>query len=155
MSAIWRRGISRIHFVPIIAAQAAPTRAEIAAGTRLFGIAGIDGLSITDGTIDVPSMDSRTTPKIPGERTLGDASITFNDDTTPPPTRSALARGTSGYLVLMPIGDVATKRCEVWPVTTTGVNDEWDATGATPAKFKVGFAVTGDPEQNAVIPALT
>ena len=67
--------------------------------------------------------------------------------------RPALAEGTAGYMIRMPEGDVPTDRCEVWPVRVSALNDS-AITSANEAKtFMVTFAVTSEPNKNAVIPA--
>jgi hypothetical protein len=79
------------------------------------------------------------------------STLTFLDDDASSTIRAALAKGTAGFILLEPYGDVATKRCEVWPVKTTGVNDQWTV-GNDPAHFVVGFAITNVPSQNGTIP---
>ena len=155
MAKFYRKGLSQMYFLPTIAGTS-PTRAEITAGTRLRGIVAISGFSKSSATIDVPDMDSRFVSKIPGDETVADCSLTFDDDAaTAPAARTVLADGVIGKIVAMPYGDVPTKRCEVWPVQSTGVNDQWDATGSTSAQFVASFAVLTPPTQNAVIPAAT
>lgn len=99
-------------------------------------------------------MAHRFTPQIPGEDTTADSSLTLDDDNASTATRTALAKDTAGFLLLMPYGDVPTKRCEVWPVTVTGLNDQ-HTTDNTPARTVAGFVVTAVPQQNGVIPAAT
>lgn len=149
----FRRGISKIHFVPAVANLAAPTRIEITAGEPLSpGVSEINGFELSNSPIPTPNLEDQFTPQIDGEDTVSDSSLIFNDDDTDDDIRTAIAKGTSGFLVFMPYGDTATKRCEVWPAKSTGVNDEWN-TGNNPARFAVGFAITAVPEQDAVVPA--
>lgn len=149
----FRRGVTKLIACPVIATPAAPSRSELTAGTVLTGITAISGLSITNSPVDTPDLDSSFTSNIPGEDKAGSTSLTFKDKRNSESTsiRTALAKATSLYLVYMPYGDVPTQRCEVWTVTSTGVNDVVDMSKF--AEFQVGFGVTAPPVQNAVIPS--
>jgi hypothetical protein len=155
MARFFRRGVSKIHFVPTVSDLAAPTRAEITAGEDLSPfIADISGFQLSNSPIPVPNLAEVFTPQIDGEDTVADSTLTFNDDTVSEVVRDLLPKGTAGFLILEPYGDVATKRAEVWPVKVTGFNDEWSL-GNDPARAVCGFAITGTPQQNAVVPALS
>ena len=152
MAKFFRRGKSLISFLPAVAGTS-PTRAEINAGTALSALAtGLSGWQFSNQRIDTPILSSSFTPQIDGPDEVGDSSITFMDDDAVFTIRNTLAKGTSGFIVLFPYGDVATKRCEVWPIKSAGVNDEWSM-GSDPARYEVGFAITNPPTQNATIPA--
>jgi hypothetical protein len=152
MSRFFRRGVTVFYALPAVAApETGPTRAEITAGTHLSGIAAIGGFSISNSPVATPDLDSRFTTSVPGEDTAADSSLTFWDDDTDTETRDVLAKDTELYIVYMPYGDVAGKRCEVWNVTSTGVNDQIDLSAA--GQFQVGFSVNEVPNQSATIPA--
>lgn len=152
MSRYFRRGKSKVKFLPAVANKAAPTRIELDAGTALTPqVADMADFQFSNSPIATPDLDSTFTTSIPGEDTTGTPTLTFYDDDAATTIRSALAKGTKGYIALLPYGDVAAKRMEVWPVEATGVNDEWSA-GNDPARYAAAFAVTGVPEQNAVVP---
>lgn len=152
MARYTRRGKSKIHFLPAVAG-ASPTRPEITAGTALTpGIAGVSGFSFEGSLIATPDLDSTFASTIAGEDTAGDSSLTFYDDDTVATLRTLLVKGTAGFIVLFPYGDVATKRCEIWPIVSTGVADEWSA-GNDPARFTAKFGVTAPPNLSAVVPA--
>lgn len=153
MAKFFRRGTSKVFFLPAVVDVEAPTRAEITAGTDLSPFAtGLSGWQFSNSRIDTPILSSAFTPQIDGPDEVGDSSLTFLDDDTVTTVRTALPRGTSGYICLMPYGDVATKRCEIWPIKSTGANDEWSM-GSDPARYVIDFAVTNPPTQNAVVPA--
>lgn len=154
MASFFRRGISKVRFLPAVAGVS-PTRPEITAGTDLSPkLAAITGFGINNAPIPVVNLAERFTPSIDGpDETTGASKITFNDDDTTTTIRTALAKGTAGFIVLMPYGDVPTKRCEVWPCKTLGVNDLDYDLGAANAKFDVPFAITSAPVQTGVIPA--
>jgi len=152
MARFFRRGVSKVKFLPAVAGTS-PTRAEITAGTDLSpAIAGINGFSLNNSPITTPDLATNFDSQIDGPDAAGDSSLNFYDDDATTTMRTAVAKGTAGFIVLFPYGDVSGKRCEKWPVKSTGVNDEWGL-DATAAQFQVGFAVTGKPEQNAVTPA--
>lgn len=149
----YRRGVTKFVAAPAVATLTAPARAEIAAGTVLTGITGVSGFQISNSPVDTPDLDSRFTSNVPGEDKAGTCALTFKDkrDTESSDIRDALAKDTELFIIYMPYGDVPGQRCEVWPATSTGVNDKIDMSSA--AEFEVGFAIPEPPEQNAVIPA--
>jgi hypothetical protein len=153
MSEFFRRGLSEIHFCPSVANIAAPTRAEVAAGTDLSpGIAEIGGFNFSNAPIMTPKLSTTFTTQIPGEDTSDTSTLTFYDDDTDDDMRSALVKGTEGFLVFFPYGDVSGARAEVWPTISTGCNDQWTMANEA-AKFQASFAITDAPEQDAVVPA--
>lgn len=147
-----RRGKSKILFTPTVAG-ASPTRAEITAGTALTPqIAEVTGFSFSNSPIATPDLDTTFTTTISGEDTSDTPSITFYDDDTATTIRTALAKGTKGYVLLFPYGDVPTKRMEKWYIESTGVSDEWSA-GNDPARFSVSFGVLAVPVTSGTVPA--
>lgn len=153
MARFFRRGVSKVRFLPAVAG-ASPTRSEITAGEDLTDfIADISGFQLSNSPIAVPDLAHAFTSQIDGEDTVADSAFTLNDDTEEDDIRTALPKGTEGYILLLPYGDIAAKRCEVWPVKVVGYNDQWTV-GNDPAQAIVGFAVTSVPNQDGVIPAL-
>jgi hypothetical protein len=153
MSDFFRRGLSEIHFCPTVSSLAAPSRAEVAAGTDLSpAIAEINGFNFSNSPIMTPKLSTTFTTQIPGEDTTDTSTLTFYDDDADDDMRSALVKGTEGVLVFMPYGDTPGLRAEVWPAISTGVNDQWTMSNEA-AKFQVAFAITEAPEQDAVVPA--
>lgn len=150
----FRRGVTKFVACPIVANLAAPTRAEITAGTVLTGITNVSGFSISRSFVDTPDLDDDFTSNIAGERKAGESALTFKDKrAASEEIRDALAEGTTFVMVYMPYGDIPTERCECWPVVSGGVNDQIDLSSF--AAFQVGFATPDPPVQNAVIPAVT
>lgn len=152
MAKFFRRGKSKIYFVPTVAAPSTgPTSAELTAGQDLSPlVADIAGFQLSNSPISTPNLADQFTPQIDGEDTVADSSLTLYDDDAASAIRTALAKGTVGYICLLPYGNVTAKRAEVWAVKTTGANDEW-STGNDAARFVVGFAVTAVPKQNATV----
>lgn len=152
MARYFRRGVSKILFLPSMANKAAPTAGEISAGTDLTGaISDIGGFTYTNSPIDTPDLASTYTTTIPGEDTTDTPQLTFYDDNASIAIRTALAKGVTGFLLREPLGAGTGKRAETWPVTSTGVNDTWSA-GNDAAMFAVQFAVTAVPTLAAVLP---
>jgi hypothetical protein len=155
MAKFFRRGKSKIRFCPLVANPAAPTRAELTAGTDLSDfVAEIGGFSLSNSPISTPDLGASFTKSIPGEDTTDESSLTLYDDdqASGAPYRTTLARGVEGYIVLMPYGDIPARRCEVWHVISTGINEEWSL-GNDSARTSVTFSVNSVPQQNAVVPA--
>lgn len=143
----------KVLFCPAIANKAAPTRAELTGGTDLTpDLYDLGGFILTPGDADASDFSSAVEKTVPGLESLEASTLTFHDDDVSSTIRTALAKGTNGYVVRFPYGDVATRRCEVWPVRSKGPNDEWNR-GSETAKFPVGFSITDTPALNAVTPA--
>lgn len=152
MAKFFRRGVSLINFLPAVATPTAVSGAEISAGTALTpSVGGITGFQLTNSPITVPDLATVFTAQINGEDTVADSSLTIHDDDNSSTIRTALAKGTAGFILLRPYGAATGKRNEVWPVKVTGYNDEWSLDN-TNAKSVVSFAITSTPTQNGVNP---
>jgi hypothetical protein len=153
-----RKGITKYHFVPTVAALAAPTVANITAGTALTGqIAETNGFMFSNSPIQTPDMDSTFVSQIPGEDTSEDSGLVFYEDKATNPIRTALAKGTNGYIVIFAAGyagasPAASDKCEVWPVTVSS-NSRKYSSGNEAAQYEVKFACTAPPAQDAVVAA--
>lgn len=150
-------GTAKIVFAPSVSNIAAPTQAEINAGTALStpGVTGqmkvAKDWGTDPGTIEVPDVGTTFVGTIPGMTSGKSASIDFYDDDTSTTIRTALAEGTAGYVIIMRRGQAATRRAEVFPVKVNTVNDaDIDAGSNAPAMFTVTFSVTSVPNKNAV-----
>lgn len=152
---------AKVVFAPAVSSIAAPSRAEITAGTVLTvagstayaGLIEDSGWETVASDITVPDVGTDFDGTIPGRQAASSASMKFYADDASTTVRTALAEGTAGYMIRMPEGDVPTDRCEVWPVRVSALNDS-AITSANEAKtFMVTFAVTSEPNKNAVIPA--
>lgn len=148
----FRRGKSKIYIVPSVAGDS-PTSAELAAGTDISGdVAGISGFGLTNTPIVTPDLGTAFNSQIEGEDAAEDCSLTFYDDDGVGVLRDLLAKGTECVVILMPYGKIATKRCEKWPVKSTGFNDTWSMDAAA-AQAVCTFAVREAPVQDGVVPA--
>lgn len=152
MARFYRRGVSKTKWLPAVAGTS-PTRVEITAGVDLSpSVAAINGFQFTNSPIATPDLSDSFDSQITGPDAVGDSSMDFYDDDTATTIRTALAKGTAGFMILFPYGDVVTKRLEKWPATSTGVNDAYSM-DAVAAQFNTQFAITARPVQNGVTPA--
>jgi hypothetical protein len=144
-------------FLPSISSQAAPTVAELAAGTDITNdIMAVTGFDAKAAFIDVPTMQGGVTAKITGRQTSGDSSLTFAEHTTfaANTIKAALAYGTSGFIVISRYTKtpIATSKVDVYPVKIGGNNRLRTADDA-PAQYVVDFGVTAAPSIDGVVAA--
>jgi len=145
-------GTRKVYFVPTIATQASPTRAEMNAGTDLSDeIAEMNGFTVTSDQIEVPDMASRFTGKIPARILADDSSIRLYASVTSNDVRTVLPRDTAGFIICLWEGDVPTQKMDVFPVKVgaasvqSGISD--------PGSILVAFTITKIPTLNVTIPA--
>lgn len=155
----FRRGKEKWKWAASIADTTSPftvTRAEIDGAVSLsVDVAGINGFKFNNSPIDTPDLATTFTTQIPGEDTAEGSSLDVYDrdqNNASNAIRSALTKGSTGYLLRLPYGDVPGRRMEIWHVQCTGQNDTIDL-GNTSAQYTVGFAVLSPPTQDATVPA--
>ena len=150
----FRRGVSKVFFLPAVATPTAPSRPEITAGPDLsVDLADMTGFQFENSPIQTPNLASSFTPQIDGEDTVPSSSLVFYDRNAADETiRNVLAKGVKGFLGMFPYGDIPTERMEVWEISSAGVNDEWSM-GNDAARFAVGVSILSPPEQDVAIPA--
>lgn len=108
-----------------LASNAAPTQAEIAAGTELVGddnseaMVEIIGFQVQNNTIATPSYASLTVGNVAGQQTVPDSAMEWYKDDTDETIYSAVAAGTTGWIILMHDGIGAGEESEVWPVSVS------------------------------------
>lgn len=157
MARFMRKGTTKVYFVPTIASPAAPTVAEITAGTRLdTELAAVNGFEFANSPIQTPDMATTFTSQINGEDTAADSNMEFYQQKTGTDTvKAALAKGTAGYVVLFDRGTAGSTpavadKCEVWPVTVAS-NANMYTTDNEAAKFRVNYSVTSPPTLSATL----
>jgi len=151
---------TKVVIAPAVASLAAPSGPEITAGTvltvaastTLAGLVEMSGFETAPSDISVPDVGTSFDGMIPGRRAASAASMTFYDDDASSTIRTALAEGTVGYIIIMPYGQTAGRRCEVWPVRVSAVNDSQITSANEAKKFVVSMSVTADPSKVAVVP---
>lgn len=148
----YRRGLTKVIWVPTIAAQATPTRTEIDAGTELSPEVGeVEGWQVTSGVTETPALGSRFDAKIDGAISADDSSLTLYASQDGDDVRTLLTRGTNGFVIWMDEGDVPAQTMDVFPVRVLSQGKVRDLNDA--AKINVQFAVTREPSENVTIPA--
>lgn len=142
-----------IVYVPTIADAAAPTRAEIDAGTDLTGeVMEWEGFTTTSETIETPDLTSFVA-KIPGRVTAEDSSLTLYADADEEDVREILPRGTRGYFLFMDAGDTPGKSMDVFPIEVTSLTKVRSMEDAT--VLRVDVSMTSIPLSDVTIPAET
>lgn len=148
----YRPGTTKVYWVPSIASQASPTRAELNAGTDLSPeISSIDGWQTNSNTVDAPDLATRFAPKIAASIEVGDSSLTMYASSNSVDVRSLLPRDTNGYVVFLDEGDVAARKMDVFKVTVGSLAKVRDI--GDPARITITFIVTATPSENVTIPA--
>jgi hypothetical protein len=149
-----RKGTTKVFFVPTIAATTLiPTAAEITAGTDYTAqINAIDGFTLENTPIETPDMASTFVSKIGGDDSAADSSLTFYEDSTLDDIETDLAKGTSGFIVIMSKGNTpGAKGMDVYPVTIVS-NSKAYTTDNEAAKITVQFTITARPVFNETVP---
>lgn len=143
-----------ILFVASISNKAAPTRAELNAGTNLVGEnSASDGWNITSEQVETPDMGHLFTGKIPGRLSADDSKLTMYASLNGVDARTLMPRGTSGYIVWMDGGDVAGYLMDVFPVRVSSLGKQRDVEGKNAATIEIMYAITSAPAENVAIPA--
>jgi hypothetical protein len=148
----YRPGLTQVNYTPAIANKAAPTRAEINAGTNLSPETNaIDGWQPQSNFLDAPDLVSAFVPKVAGSVEAGDSSLTLYASSNSVDVRTLLPRGTVGFILMLDESDTAGRKMDVYPVTVGSqakIRDIGDV-----AKIQINFAITSAPAENVTIPA--
>jgi hypothetical protein len=145
-------GTSRFTFVPTIANPAAPTTAELGAGTDYTNaITARQGFSTASADVDNSTYGSRTNTNIPGAITIAQSQWTLKADKLGVDARAALTQDLNGYVVDYPGGIVTGSKCNVWPVRVASSDADTVGRDAL-ATITVMFSTTGVPAKNITIP---
>ena len=146
-------GTTKIYFLPSISDTTSVTRAEMNAGTDLSReVADIDGWSVTSNEIEVPDFSTRFTAKIGGRIEASDSSLTFYSSSNSSDVRSLLPRDTTGFILWLDGGDVASQKMDVYPVKVRALSKMRSA-GSEAARIQVQFSITREPSENVTIPS--
>ncbi|MGW3401185.1 phage tail tube protein [Streptomyces zhihengii] len=150
-----RKGVTKILFAETVASTAyIPTRAEITGATSLTkAIASVEGFALENQEIETPDLESTFTSKIPGDDQAADSSLTFYEDDTSSTLEEALAKGTTGFIIILRKGDVpASKSMDVYPVRVASKSAAITVDNEA-AKWMVKFSITDTPALDAAVPA--
>lgn len=156
MSRTVYEGNVKVHFVPTIADTAAPTVAEITAGTNLTPFITKDGVSVPNGQnmVDSATIEDTFDAQRVGSWGGGPLTLTmFRDDTDETDSYELVTYGLEGYVVISRFGEVQSgSAVEVWPVEAHQPTLMQTAANEM-QKFSAAFAVTATPALNAAVAA--
>ena len=150
MSRFMRKGTTRVYFVSTIASLSAPQDTEITAGDELTdSISEMNGFTFSNTPIQTPDLSSAFVSQIPGEDSTEDSSMVLYEDNASNPLLATLAKGTDGYIVILPRGSAganpaAGDEVDIWPVTVSS-NAKRYTVGNEAATIEVKFATTQPP----------
>jgi len=145
-------GVTHYYWLPACVNTASPTRAELNAGTDLSPeIATTGNWGIISGVIDTPDLATLFTSQIGGKVTIDGPTIDMYADSTSTDVRTLLPRGTSGFIVKLPEGDVAGRKCDVFAVKVVAQAKPTNLTN--PSVVQLQFAVSKNPNENVTVPA--
>jgi hypothetical protein len=144
-------GVRHYYWVPTIATKASPTRSELNAGTDLTGeIQAVAGFSVESVQVDTPDLLNTFIAKIPGRTQAADSSITMYASSNSVDARTLLVRGTAGFIVSFPEGDIGGQKMDVFPVKVSAAPK--DTATEDPGKIMFTFSITSQPVENVTIP---
>jgi hypothetical protein len=145
--------VRKYYWVPTIASVAAPTAAELNAGTDLTGqVNDAKGWGVTSNLVEVPDFSSRFTSKISGKIQADDSSLMMYMSSTSADVRTLLTRDLTGYVVIFLEGIVAGRKMDVFTVTVSAASKQQDGVD-TAAMIEIQFALTAVPVLDVVVPA--
>lgn len=152
---------TKVWYVPTIASQAAPTVAELNAGTSLECTMTPDGLisfEPTTSEIDNSSLCSDFSTKIPGRAEFSGTMLRLKKQSNGADTiYDLLVRDLAGYIVVRrgiasTTAWIAAQRAEVYPIQLGEVrNLAPEANGLQ--KYEVAASITATPTLRAVVAA--
>lgn len=147
-------GTTKIVWATTVANKAAPSRAEINAGTDLTReIRASEGWGVETEQVDNPDLDTRYTSQIPGRITAEESSLTFRADVTGSDARTLMPRDTNGFVMIFDGGDVAGRKMRVFPVRVGSVSIPVSVEGEDPAEVVISYSITSEPAENVTVPA--
>lgn len=154
------QGHSKVLLVSTISNAAAPTAAELAAGTDITPFIvpdGITGFTSEPATVDATDLAASREKTVRGLATTTNGAITFyrgddaGDDEADLFDDLVSYLDTSKYVVFAPSGAItATKLVDVFPVKVASVNAS-PPTGGQAGRFMVGFTHPAEPSLNVAV----
>jgi len=158
MSAYVHEGMTKVSWVATIASKAAPTAAELTAGTDITTYLTKDGLKVpqSQNMVDNTSLAETFDAKVVGSWG-GDISLTMKRDNGADTAWALFDYAETGYLVVRrgvthATAYAAAQKVEVYPAQSHQPVPNDTAANAQ-ATFTVGLAVTSEPELAAVVAA--
>lgn len=159
MADVFADGNVRVAYVPTIANIAAPTVAELNAGTLLQSTLtadGLEGYEATTAEVDTSSLASTFNTKTIGRDDYSGTLLRLKKQTVGSDTvRTLLARSTTGYVVIRrgiteSTAWASSQQVEVYPIIC-GRRKELKPEANTVMRYEVPTMVTSTPNPDAVV----
>lgn len=150
----WPTGVQQWLWVSSMSDYTNPSRGELNAGIALQReLNSTEGWSTSGEDISTPDGESTFTGSVPGAITAEESSFIMYADPSGDDARDLMPRGTEGYVVRMPGGDVPGRKMYVYPVRvkTVSVLAQVGESEATRLQFQ--FSITREPAENLSIPS--
>lgn len=145
-------GVTEFYFVAAMADYTSPTRSELNAGTNLTPeVADAGDWAITSASVDTPDLGNLFTSQITGKITADGTTLNMYADDASSDARSLMPRGTTGFIVKFPEGDVAGHKMDVFPVKVGSVPKPTSM--GNPSTLNFTYYVTKVPAENVTVPA--
>lgn len=154
-------GKVRVYFVPTIANIAAPTVAELNAGTALTSRltpTGLEGFESSDADVDSTSLASTFDTKLPGRTSFSGTGLVFKkDDGTDTVFNALSTKGTTGNIVVRSNGvDQATawtigQLCRVYPGRTGTHSPVGIGEANSMERFRIPWFISPEPNVKAIV----
>lgn len=144
-------GTTHYYWVVTFASYLAPTRAELNAGTDLTPeIAAVGDWAINGNAVPAPDLSTLFDSQIGGKITMGTTTIDMYASQTSSDVRTLLPRGTIGYVVKFPEGDVTGRTMDVFPAKVLAQPKPTNM--GNPSVIQLQFVVTKVPAENVTVP---
>jgi len=153
-------GMTRVAFVPTIANIAAPTVAELNAGTLLQSTlipAGLEGFENTTADVDNTSLASTFDTKLPGRQSFsGTGLVLKKQDGTDTVFNLLSVPNTAGYIVVRDgvtesTAWAATNKVEVYPIRTAAHSTMGRGEANSLLRYRIPTPVSSAPNLKAVV----
>jgi len=145
-------GITAVLIVPTMTDYTAPSRAELDAGLNVTRqVRAIDGWAGEGEEIERPDYSSLFTSKIPGRQSASESSLAIYGKRSGADVRQTLVIGYTGFVVLMPGGDVAGYKMDVFPVNVRSKPKQWS--DSDPFVIQYQFSIRQPPAEDIAIPS--
>lgn len=153
-------GMTRVAFVPTIANIAAPTTAELNAGTLLQSTlipAGLEGFENTTAEVDNTSLASTFDTKLPGRQSFsGTGLVLKKQDGTDTVFNLLSVPNTAGYIVVRDgIAEstawTASQKVEVYPIRTAAHSMLGRGEANSVLRYRVPTPISSAPNLKATV----
>jgi hypothetical protein len=152
-------GMTRVYYVPTIANNAAPTVAELNAGTNITSTltaAGIEGFEASPGEVDNTALSSTFDTKLPGVSSYSGTRLILKKQASGDTVYTLLTTfNTAGYIVirrnvLQATAWATSQTPQVYPIVT-GAFDFLAPERNTVSRYWVATPISAAPTYTAVV----